>query len=154
MNFSNIFAESLDTFKVFDNLEVTNVGERLPNSPKTIWQILNHLTAWQAHQLGQLMYPSNQATFHESLSWISEKTPDSQQELKQSVQQFYTQIEDLKKLLCQLTQEEPALESKLKIIQHLTSHLAFHVGEVVHLRRILGEYPQPEHMQEFLADEK
>lgn len=152
MDFYTIFVESLDTFKVFENLAANKVGERLPNSPKTIWQILNHLIAWQAHQLDQLTNPSHITHFNESLSWVSEKNPASQYELDQAVQHLYTQVADLKKLFRQLTIEDSLLEYKLKIIQHLTSHLAFHVGEVVHLRRILGEYPQPEQMQEFLHE--
>ena len=47
-----------------------------------------------------------------------------------------------------LTQKDSA--SKLKVIQELTCHLSFHLGEVVLIRRLKGTYPLPHQMKEFL----
>lgn len=150
MNFYNIFAESLDTFKAFDKLVVTNVGDRLEKSPKTVWQILNHLIIWQKYQLQYLQNPLEEITFNESFSWIPGESPKHQKELDETIQIFHSQLGMLKELLHQLTFTDSLLENKLKTIQNLSSHLSFHLGEVIHLRRLVGEYPQPEQMRDFL----
>jgi hypothetical protein len=53
-HYQALFAHSFDTFKVFDNLTLGEISNTPVNSPKTIWQILNHLIAWQNYQLTQL----------------------------------------------------------------------------------------------------
>ncbi len=151
MNFYTIFAASLETFKAFDNLEVTHAGQQLANSPKTIWQILNHLIIWQEHQLNQLAHLSEEISFDELSSWIPEKSPRTDKELSITVQEFEYQLATLKQILRQLVLTDVQLEAKLKIIQTISSHLSFHIGEVIHLRRVLGTYPQPEQMADFLA---
>ncbi len=150
MNFYNIFSESLDTFRVFDNLKVRQVGERLADSPKTIWETLNHLIIWQSHQLDQLINPAMTADFDEKNSWISFKSPDNQQMLDQAVQTFVSQTDALKALLMHLTADDILLEEKLKVIQNFTSHLSFHLGEIILQRRLSGDYPMPDQMSNFL----
>ena len=40
----------------------------------------------------------------------------------------------------------------MKIIQDLTVHLSFHLGEVVLVLRQNGQYPMPSEMNAFLAE--
>lgn len=58
-NYQALFANSFDTFKVFDNLTLSEIGITPTHSPKTIWQILNHIIMWQNYQYTQLKkYPT------------------------------------------------------------------------------------------------
>jgi hypothetical protein len=153
MNFENIFAASFDTFKVFKDLKVKDVGLRLENSPNTIWQILNHLILWQAHQLSLVTILEQQEPFCETDSWIEEKQPHSQVELDKTVQTFNEQLSRFVFEMKGLRTTDASLEQKLKALHEASTHLAFHLGEIILLRRMLGDYPMPNQMKEFLKQE-
>ncbi|GEM_PF-4225960 len=45
----HLFAQAFDTFKAFDDLTVEASGFVEQGFPTSIWQIMQHLRAWQAH---------------------------------------------------------------------------------------------------------
>ena len=150
INFENIFAESFDTYKAFKDLKIEDVGIKLKRSPKTIWQILNHLVLWQKHQLSILTAGNAHKEFWEIDSWIEAKEPNSQLDLDKTIQIFNEQIHQFNLEIKRIRVTDIFFEQKLKAIHEAASHLSFHLGEVIHLRRILGEYPMPDQMKEFL----
>lgn len=79
--YQTIFADAFDTFKVFDNLTVSEINNTPAGSPKTIWQVLNHLVKWQQYQLSVLENIKDNTTLNEDATWIDETTPAGQQEL-------------------------------------------------------------------------
>ena len=44
------------------------------------------------------------------------------------------------------------MKQKLKIVQTLSVHLSFHLGEIVLILRQNGHYPMPHEMQAFLSE--
>jgi hypothetical protein len=50
-----------------------------------------------------------------------------------------------------MTTKQKDIEQKLKIIQDLSIHLSFHLGEIVLIMRQNGHYPMPNEMKNFLA---
>lgn len=152
INFENIFSGSFDTFKVFRNLKPVDVGDKPLTSPSTIWQTLNHLILWQEYQLNLISGNGNHKQFWESETWIAEKQPKNQQDLDKAVEEIDRQIGQFKVEIKNLSMDDKRVEQKLKIIQEAAMHLSFHLGEIIHLRRILGEYPLPDQMKEFLND--
>ena len=146
----NIFVHSLDTFKAFDNLTLESSGHHQDEFPTTIWQILNHLLVWQKYQLNRIRGEESGKNITELDTWIKEKAPGDEINLGEKVAQFKNQLEAIQKEIKKigLTQNDSA--GKLKVIQELTCHLSFHLGEVVLIRRLKGNYPLPHQMKAFL----
>jgi hypothetical protein len=145
-----LFADSFDTFKVFDSLTLGEISNTPTNSPKTIWQILNHLIAWQNYQLTQLKNIQQNIEQNEEASWMDDQNPSGQQELNNALAIFKNQYQQLTEEIAVFDSNDIYIDQKLKIVQDLSVHLSFHVGEVILMRRMAGTYPLPHQMKEFL----
>ncbi|UOG73296.1 hypothetical protein MTX78_14310 [Hymenobacter tibetensis] len=146
----NLFDDALNTFKAFDNLTPENSGQGQEQFPTSVWQILNHLLKWQAGQLHALRGNTAEHPFSEATTWLSQRAPSSEAVLQEAVAQFHGQLAAFQTELHYMAATEEA-DRKLKILQEVVLHLAFHVGEVVLIRRVQGSYPLPDQMQDFLA---
>ena len=149
-DFGYVFGSALDTFKAFDNLTVENSSADGPAFPTSIWQILNHLIAWQTYQLSRLRDAAPGKHVDEPDTWIREKAPQSEPDLRAAVAQFKDQLEAIRAEVRRFNDTGYALADKLKIVQELSLHLSFHLGEVVLMRRMGGSYPMPHQMKAFL----
>ncbi|RYU91207.1 hypothetical protein EWM62_04515 [Mucilaginibacter terrigena] len=149
--FQTLFAGSFDTFKVFDNLTLNDINTAPANAPKTIWQILNHLIKWQGYQLAQIKNIDKAIILNEEETWINEQQPATQDELDKALAVFKGQQQILAMELSLFDEKAPGISQKLKIVQDLSIHLSFHVGEVVLMRRMAGTYPLPHQMRDFLS---
>jgi hypothetical protein len=145
-----LFADSFDTFKVFDNLTLKDISNTPVNSPKTIWQILNHLITWQNYQLTQLKNIQQDIELNEEATWIDDQNPSNQQDLNNALVMFKNQQQQLTEKIAAFDSNDLYINQKLKIVQDLSVHLSFHVGEVILMRRMAGTYPLPHQMKEFL----
>ena len=148
--FEILFADSFDTFKVFDNLTLGEISNTPTNSPKTIWQILNHLITWQNYQLTQLKNIQQHIELDEEATWIDDQNPSVQQGLNNALVTFKNQQQQLAEEILAFDSNDLYINQKLKIVQDLSVHLPFHVGEVILMRRMAGTYPLPHQMKEFL----
>jgi uncharacterized damage-inducible protein DinB len=149
MTFGNVFSDSFDTFKAFDNINTEKASLTNTNTPKSIWQILNHLITWQEFQLNKLKGVEKQ-NINELDTWIKEKAVSDHKLLLENIKKFHSQIDQIKLLTNQLTTETKKIEEKLKIVQDLTVHLSFHIGEIILIMRQNGHYPMPNEMKMFL----
>ena len=148
--FETLFADSFDTFKVFDNLTLSEISDTPTNSPKTIWQILNHLITWQNYQLTQLKNIQQHIELDEEATWIDDQNPSDQQGLNSALVTFKNQQQQLADEISAFESNDLYINQKLKIVQDLSVHLSFHVGEVILMRRMAGTYPLPHQMKDFL----
>ena len=148
-----VFAKSFDTLKAFKNLSLERLDHSIP-FPTTLWQILNHLIIWQKWQLEVLRTSDGEVQlFDESNSWIPDKYPVSQQMLDQATDTFYEQLEVVQEEIKMLGYSENEQSFQWKLIQDISLHLYFHLGEVVLMRRMMKDYPLSHQMKEFLAQE-
>lgn len=150
MDLNMVFQNSFDTFKVFDNLNIQQASLTNYNSPKSIWQILNHLIIWQDYQLTKLRDGSIE-DISEVDTWLTEGTVKDQGLLDNSIEKFAEQIEGIKTELSKLETKQQDFGLKIKIVQDLSVHLSFHVGEIVLIMRQNGYYPMPNEMNNFLS---
>lgn len=148
--FEELFSASFDTFKVFHNLTAQESGSNLPAAPKTIWQILNHLIVWQEFQLNLLQSPESEVELNEQMTWNAEEFCESQERLNETIAKFYHQFDCMKEEISKFDLSDPRLQRKLKVVQDASVHLAFHIGEIVLMRRMTGHYPLPHQMKVFL----
>ncbi|GAB3507932.1 hypothetical protein [Emticicia fontis] len=149
IDLSKIFNGAFDTFKVFNQLNVKQASETLGNTPKSVWQILNHLIVWQAYQIKLL---KGEATKHisELDTWSCGKQIGDQSQLDKIITLFSTQIEEIKNELTKSISGIENIENRIKLFQELASHLSFHLGEIILIRRQLKNYPLPHEMTAFL----
>jgi hypothetical protein len=149
--FETLFAESFDTFKVFETLTLREIDTPPVGSPKTIWQIINHLIAWQGYQLKQLKDMDSHLQIDEAATWIDSTNTNTQDDLDNTTAIFNVQLTELKALIKKFDTADADIMQKLKLVQDLSVHLSFHVGEVILMRRMTGNYPLPHQMKEFLG---
>jgi len=149
-DFGYVFGNALDTFKAFDNLTVEHSSGDGPAFPTSIWQILNHLIAWQAYQLSRLQETAPGRHPDEPDTWTCGKAPQSEPDLRAAVAQLEGQLEAIRAEVRRLGEPGYASADKLRIVQELSLHLSFHLGEVVLMRRMQGSYPMPHEMKAFL----
>lgn len=145
-----LFEQAFDTFKAFDDLTVTTSSLEQQAFPASIWQILQHLLAWQAHQLAQLRGTAPAEAFDEKRSWDAERVPPSYAALQAAVAQFKQQLVDLQNHANQIKEKAQEVLEQGLVLQAVALHLSFHLGEVVLMRRLQGSYPWPAQMAEFL----
>ena len=150
MDIRQIFKDSFDTFKVFDNLTIEQASQTSDNTPKTVWQILNHLTIWQDYQLRLLRSEFVNQSINEIDTWTEEQSVLNQGLLDEKVNEFKRQIDSIKSEVNNFDKADVGHEVRIKIIQDLTLHLSFHLGEIISLRRTHRNYPWPSEMKEFL----
>lgn len=150
MKLDTLFKDSFDTFKVFDKLDTHQASLTNNKSPKSIWQILNHLILWQDYQLKKLRNEDTK-DINEANTWFAEKTIADQRLLTDTISIFEQQIEKIRVELTTMTTEQKDIDEKMKIVQDLTIHLSFHLGEIVLIMRQNGHYPMPKEMKSFLA---
>ncbi len=152
MNIESLFSHSFDTFKVFNKLDIQQASLINNNSPKSVWQILNHLIIWQDNQLNRLGDITTE-DINEIDTWGADKNITDQSILNDNIAKFEKQIENVKVELGKMTMDQKDIEQKLKIVQDLAVHLSFHLGEIVLIMRQNGHYPMPSEMQSFLTAE-
>ncbi|TAE40746.1 MAG: hypothetical protein EAZ70_03545 [Runella slithyformis] len=152
MNIESLFSHSFDTFKVFNKLDIQQASLTNNNSPKSVWQILSHLIIWQDYQINQLCNITTE-NINEIDTWVADRNISDQSILHDNLSKFEKQIERVKIELTKMTIEQKDIEQKLKIVQDLTVHLSFHLGEIVLLMRQNGHYPMPNEMADFLTSE-
>lgn len=150
LNFEAIFIDSFDTFKIFDNLKLDEVNKVTADTPKTVWQILNHLIIWQKNQLGILLDEHQQYDIKEIETWTIDHA-EEQHHIAAAVSTFNNQIANIKAVIATLNLDTANIQSKLKCVQDMTSHLSFHLGEIILIRRQMKNYPLPHEMNSFLA---
>jgi hypothetical protein len=154
MQFETLFSEAFDTFKVFENLTFSIVTQKTPETPKTLWQILNHLIIWQDNQLSLVAGNRPKKLITELETWIEAEVPTDQDNIDNAVSIFNTQLHTIKILVSSLSLEQSDIDFKLKKLQDMSNHLSFHLGEIVLMRRQCKTYPMPEEMKLFIASEQ
>ncbi|MBA4849944.1 hypothetical protein [Emticicia sp. BO119] len=150
LDLSKAFDGAFDTFKVFDQLNISLASETLDNTPKSIWQILNHLVIWQTYQI-KLLKGENTNLINEFDSWSCDKQIAHQNILNEVIALFNNQIQEIKSELTQKVNEIESISNRIRLFQELSSHLSFHLGEIILIRRQLKNYPLPHEMISFLV---
>lgn len=152
LNFNYIFKNAFDTFKVFDTIPFEISGDVSEGYSKTIWETLNHLIVWREFQIQKLTNVDAAIDFDESESWISESKPNNLNEWNIKISAFKNQAKLIDNLIENLDSSDLQLEEKLKLIQDSSTHLSFHLGEIIVIARQKNKYPQPSEMNEFLKN--
>ena len=120
------------------------VPGRLPYSP---WQLLEHLRRTQHDILDFCVNPSYSALNWPEDYWPRDPVPPSDRAWQQSVAKFHADRHALQRLArdpaVELTAEIPHGDGQTYLHELLLAadHAAYHVGELIVVRRLLGAWP-------------
>lgn len=131
-----------------DGLTMKSVGEVIPNSPHTIWQLLCHVNFWQERFLELIHDYKMKPVPHADDGWVKETAPANEQELKKQIEKLRSSIEEAKSILQdatkhKLTEARANYGSGFNVLRAMGNHISYHVGQIMLLRRIVGNYPPP-----------
>jgi uncharacterized damage-inducible protein DinB len=121
-----------------------HVPAGLPYSP---WQLLEHLRITQKDILDFCVNPSYQERAWPDEYWPKSKAPPSERAWDESVESFRNDRQALKELALDervdLLAVVPAGEDQtyLRELLLVADHTAYHLGELVVVRRALGDWP-------------
>ncbi len=134
------------TATVFDGLDWRVSGERPPQAPYSVWQLLQHMIFWQDFLLAEVRGETPKGPAHAKGSWPGGDVPASEQAWQEAVAHFKAG------LLAALQQTGTSLgdplvsrpqRTRAEDLAALASHNSYHAGEVTLVRRQLGAWPPP-----------
>ena len=130
--------------KVVAGLDWRVAGARPEKAVHSIYQILGHIIYWQEWVLKWLKGKSPAIPKHASGSWPGKVRPRNEKEWEQAVSRFREGISELRRLAqgAELFSRN-GQKSKLEMFHTIASHNSYHLGQIVLLRQMLGNWPPP-----------
>jgi hypothetical protein len=121
-------------------------GRRVPSAPHTAWQLLEHLRIAQWDILEFSRDPGHISPAWPEGYWPETETPPDAQAWEKSLRQFRRDLDAMRKLIADpeadLFARIPHGEGQtlLREALVLADHNAYHLGQLVLLRRLLGAW--------------
>jgi uncharacterized damage-inducible protein DinB len=130
--------------QALEDLSWKDAGAQPPESPYTVFQLLQHMIYWQNWTLRWLDGENPQLPRHASMSWPGDARPKDHHHWTHSVKSFLHGLEEL----IQRSHQKESVEkgrrwSRPDMIQIISSHNSYHLGQIVLIRRMLGAWPPP-----------
>jgi uncharacterized damage-inducible protein DinB len=135
------------TKKALEGLSLKMTGKKILNTPYTIWQLLKHINYWQDKFLNRLQGNDDVLLVcNWQEGWEEQPNAEYQEELDREIQKIDDGIEKAIQLLHRegdTTVSSIGYKNKYDVLQAMASHLSYHLGEVILLRRIFGSWQMP-----------
>lgn len=133
--------------KALDCLKVNITGRKILNTPYTIWQLLKHINYWQDKFLNRLVGNDDVLIVCNWMEgWEEQLNTEYQEELDREIKKLLDGIEKATDLLIQESDHSicsNGYKNKYDVVQAMASHVSYHLGEVILLRRIFGSWQEP-----------
>ena len=133
---------------VIGNLPAALRGRRVPGLPYTAWMLLEHLRIAQWDILEFSRNPNHVSPAFPSGYWPAQKAPPSEAAWTASVKRFRTDLKAMEALVknpkADLYKRFPWGDGQtlLREALLLADHNAYHLGQLVTLRRLLGAWQE------------
>jgi uncharacterized damage-inducible protein DinB len=128
-------------------LPVEQRGARPPGQPHTVWRLLEHLRIAQWDILEFSRDPRHASPEWPSGYWPASDAPAGEQEWRQSRERYAADLAAFRGLLLDPGRDLFAVfpwgtgQTLLREALVLADHQAYHVGQIVSLRQLLGSWP-------------
>lgn len=130
--------------KVLEDLNIETAGKEINNSPHTIWQILKHINYWQYKFISYIKDESTPRSLTAKEGWSFPSSPANNEELEREIKIFSHSLEVMENLNERgLNDKAQRYKTGYDVLQAMASHISYHIGEIVILRRIIGSWPPP-----------
>lgn len=133
--------------RAFEGLTWRQAGLPVPNSPHTIWQLLGHLNYWQDRFISRIEGMKVLPAKTSDDGWKFDAAPENEESYKRELGKLLTGIHYMRDFM--LPNADNLYDSKgdykngFAVIQAMASHISYHLGEAVLLRRMLNLWPPP-----------
>ena len=137
----------VNPFAALESLTSGVAGATLKDSPYTIWQIIKHLNYWQERFFARLKEEPVLPAPTAAEGWSFSTEPASETELSNEIKKFKDSITKTTSF-CRTNYESMKnprgnYSTGFDVVQAMASHISYHIGEIVLLRRILSSWPPP-----------
>ena len=134
--------------QVLGGLTVAIANEKPGGSPYSIWNILRHIQFWQEQFWGYLSQNPLPPVPSDAIGWPGPDHVTTQEELQEEITRFMNSLEQMELLLDRPEVDLTPVSSKFyesgwEAIQALICHNSYHLGQILLLRRMQGDYPPP-----------
>ena len=132
--------------RAFEGLNWRKSGIEVPNSPHTIWQLLKHMNYWQDRFISRIEGMKVLPAKTSDDGWKFDPCPPDEGTYQRELGKLLTGISYIAHLLKKtnnLRSNKRDYPNGFAVIQAMASHLSYHLGEVVLLRRLSGAWPPP-----------
>ncbi|MHA6249567.1 DinB family protein [Pontibacter sp. CAU 1760] len=132
--------------ELLEGVTLQEVSQKVEGLPYTIWQLLEHLRIAQYDIVDFCLNPNYQEIEWPNDYWPSQKAPANQQALDETL---HTIAEDLEQMIALVEDGRNDLyapiphgsgQTLLREAMLVAEHNAYHLGEIVAARRILGNW--------------
>ena len=126
-------------------IKVNNRNKQVSNSPTTIWEELEHLRLAQEDILRYTLDPSWQSPEWPAGYWPEKGGELTDEQWDKTISLFFADLDEIVNLVrdesIDLTETIPHGEGRtyLREILLIIDHNAYHLGKIVHMRRLLGD---------------
>lgn len=130
---------------VLEGLTPEVVAKKIDSAPSTIWQQIGHINFWQERYIAHIKGRKLPKVLNLNEGWPSDDSPSGEAELNEAINNLLAGIEEVKLLLSEATQLEypSTYDSGYDVVTSMATHLSYHLGQIMIMRRILGDYPPP-----------
>ena len=132
--------------KALDGLKLDISGKKVINTPYTIWQLLTHLNYWQVKFLQKLEGREVSFSINWEDGWEESLNAANQEILDRKIINLLGSIEKATDILlseCDKIEPHKYYQDKFDVLQAMASHISYHLGELIILRRMFGEWNAP-----------
>ncbi|RPI75122.1 MAG: DinB family protein, partial [Ignavibacteriales bacterium] len=134
----------VEPLNVLQDLTLETAGKVVKNSPYTVWQILKHINYWQERFISYIKDEFTEPTLKAEIGWAFPQSPSDQEELYNEIKKLNDTLVSVKKLSeDELNKKAQNYQTGYDVLQAMASHISYHLGEIVLLRRIIGSWPPP-----------
>ena len=137
----------VDLQKALVGLKINLTGRKILNAPYTIWQLIKHINFWHYKFLNRLEGKQDFKLVRNWMEgWEEQQNAEYQEELDREIRKL---LDGIALALMLLEKEcDPSIcdfdyKNKYDVVQAMGSHLSYHLGEIVLLRRIFGSWHEP-----------
>ena len=131
--------------RALNDITAELAGTTTAGAPYTIYQLLKHMSYWQVFLLTYLEGGKPELPSHVMDSWPTSDCPASEEDWEAIIQSFLQGVDRACEIArtSQLdeTLEKFPTETKAGILRNIASHNSYHLGEIILLRRMNGDWP-------------
>jgi hypothetical protein len=119
---------------------------KIPNElPYSIWQLVEHIRIAQWDMLGFCLDQNHQSPKWPEEYWVKDSAPADDSAWESSLKQIENDLEEFITLLKSRDIYEPLPhgdgQTILREALQIADHTAYHISEIIVIRRLLGNYP-------------
>lgn len=131
--------------KAVEGINPANYGKKIPELPYTLWQLVEHIRIAQEDILDFSRNSDYKERSWPDSYWPESPEPASQKEWEASIRKIIADREDFIQLMLDAENLYTPFphgqgQNLLREALLMADHTAYHTGQIVMLRRLLGDY--------------